>query len=239
MLEAELSASALASAVGVDVKSVARWVSEDRIPYPVTRAKVARLLNHRESFFWPSLAYRDDMSDELVAELDRIWPTRSAISDDAWHRLFSSAKAQLDILVCAGAFLLDTLDLADILSWKAGSGTVVRVLVGDPESAAVRMRASELSLPWLPERCRSTGNYLRQVVGQPNVEVRLHGTTLYASQFRFDQTVVVNTHAFEAWASRSPALQLTGTGNAGLFDFYAAAFQRVWATASRLSNAAD
>src|SRR3954447_9544662 len=106
MLDAGLSASALASAVGVDVKSVTRWVSEDRVPYPVTRAKVARLVNQRESFLWPSLVFRDDVSDEVVAELDRIWPTRSAISDAAWHQLFSSAKAQLDILVCAGGFLL-------------------------------------------------------------------------------------------------------------------------------------
>ncbi len=79
-----------------------------------------------------------------AAELDRIWPTRSAISSETWHALFSRATRQIDILVYAGAFLIETLDLADVLQYKAAAGTEVRVLVGDPESAAVRSRAAEL-----------------------------------------------------------------------------------------------
>ena len=55
MLNAEVSAAALAEAVGVDTKSVARWITEDRVPYPMTRVRVSRALDQQETFLWPSL----------------------------------------------------------------------------------------------------------------------------------------------------------------------------------------
>jgi hypothetical protein len=229
MLDAEVSATALATAAGVDVKSVARWISEDRIPYPVTRVKVARALDQQETFLWPALLEAPNVCEVALADVDRIWPTRSAVSSETWHALFSRTTRQLDILVYAGAFLVETLDLADVVRYKASAGTEVRVLVGDPESAAVRSRATELSLPWLPERCRSTARCLEPACHQAGVTVRLHGTTHYASHFRFDDVVLVNTHAFGIWSCQSPVLQLQRSSTGGLFDFYASAFESVWA----------
>ena len=71
-----MSATALAAAAGVDVKSVARWISEDRIPYPVTRVKVARVLDQQETFLWPTLLEAPNVCEVALAEVDRIWPTR-------------------------------------------------------------------------------------------------------------------------------------------------------------------
>ena len=48
------------------------------------------------------------------------------------------ATKQLDILVYAGAFLIETLDLADVLAWKTAKGTRIRVLVGDPRQPGGR-----------------------------------------------------------------------------------------------------
>ena len=128
----------------------------------------------------------------------------------------------------AGAFLIETLDLPDILQYKAASGTEVRVLVGDPESAAVRSRAVELGLPWLPERCRSTARCLAPAVDAGGVTVRQHATTYYASHFRFDDVVLVNTHAYGVWSCQSPVLQLRQTNSNGLFETYAGAFEQAW-----------
>jgi len=232
MLNAEMSAAALAEAVGVDAKSVARWITEDRFPYPMTRGRVSRVLDQQETFLWPSLLQASNASDVAAAELDRIWPTRSAISSETWHALFSRATRKIDILVYAGAFLIETLDLADVLQYKAASGTEVRVLVGDPESAAVHSRAAELSLPWLPERCRSTARCLEPASNEAGVTVRLHGTTYYASHFRFDDIVLVNTHAFGVWSCQSPVLQLQRSSTSGLFDLHVGAFENVWSEAS-------
>ena len=230
MLNAEMTAPALAALVEVDVKSVTRWIAEDRIPYPVTRIKVARALHQEETFLWPAVLEAPDACAVAAAEVERIWPTRSAISTETWHTFFSKATSQLDILVYAGAFLIETLDLADVLQWKASAGTRVRVLVGDPGSAGVQARAAELSLDWLPERCRSTMEYLRAISRVPGVHVRPHGTTHYASLFRFDETLLANVHVFGVWACHSPVYQLRRSSSGSLFDFYSASFERAWRT---------
>jgi hypothetical protein len=235
MLNAGVSAAALAAAVQVDPKTVARWITEDRIPYPMTRVRITRVLEQHETFLWPALLQRAEDSGFALAELDHIWPTRSAVSSETWHALFSRATRQLDILVYAGGFLIETLDLRDVLGWKASNGTAIRVLVGDPECTAVRMRAAEISLPWLPDRCRTTMKYLADLRCQAEISVRTHRTTLYASQFRFDDTLLVNAHAFGAWASSSPVFQLQRCASGQLFDFYASAFECAWSTTNARS----
>jgi len=232
MLNAEVSANELAAHAEVDVKSVVRWISEDRIPYPVTRVKVSKALDQPETYLWPALLEAPDSAQAAAAEVETIWPTRSAISAETWHALFSRASTRLDILVYAGGFLIETLDLADVIRWKAASGVAMRILVGDPGSDAVRVRGEEEQLPWLAERCRTTSRYLAEVSSDPGVEVRTHGTTLYASMFRFDDLLLVNTHAYGAWACQSPVHQLRAICGGRLFEHYAAVFERVWVVGS-------
>lgn len=230
MLDAEVTPAHLAELAEVDVKTVQRWLSEDRMPYPITRHRVALALNHAETYLWPRLLTDGLETDNSANVVSGSWPTRTAISSETWHRLFDQAKRQLDILIYAGAFLVETIDLADVLRFKATQRTEIRLLVGDPSSAAVKARADELGLAWLPERCRTTAIYLAQLAGT-SVFVRPHETTLYASLFRFDNTLLVNPHAHGVWASKSPVLRVEDVGNP-LFQFYTDAFDRIWASAN-------
>lgn len=232
MLNAELSVNQLAAAAEVDPKSVSRWIGEDRVPYPLTRVRVARVLDQHETFLWPALLDMPSAAGSATVELDRIWPTRSSISSETWHALFSRASKQIDILVYAGAFLIESLDLVDVLQYKASTGTEIRVLVGDPSSPAVQARAAELSLPWLPERCRTTARVLGPTT-QAGVGVRTHGSTYYASHFRFDDVLLVNAHAFGVWSCQSPVLQFqrAGTGG-GLFEYQVCVFESAWRRAA-------
>lgn len=229
LLNAGMTPAALAAAVEVDTKSVMRWISEDRLPYPVTRVKVAHALRQEETFLWPALLMDGDACAVAAAEVDRVWSSRSSISSETWHALFSRATKRLDVLVYAGAFLIETLDLADVLTWKASRGARVRVLVGDPDSDAVRKRAEELSTAWLPERCRSTMHYLHNVSG---ICLRSHGATHYVSLFRFDDVLLANIHAYGAWACHAPVIQLRRASSGRLFDFYDRSFERVWTSAA-------
>ena len=223
-----MTAAALADVVQVDPKSVSRWLAEDRIPHPTTRQKVAAALQQQETFLWPTLLPDSEGCADGVVDIERVWPTRSSISSETWHGLFSKATETLDILVYAGAFLIEALDLADVLVWKAARGTRIRVLVADPHSAAVALRAAELSLDWLPQRCQSTLDYLRRVDG---ISLRPHGASHYASLFRFDDLLLANTHAYGIWACHSPVLQVHRSSSAKLFDFYTTSFDRTWHSA--------
>lgn len=226
LLNAGMTAAALAEVVRVDPKSVSRWLTEGRVPHPATRQHVAAVLQQQETYLWPTLLI-DTAGDggAGVGGIDRVWPMRCTISSETWHDLFNRATRQIDVLVYAGAFLIEALDLADVLVWKAAKGTRIRVLVADPASPAVRLRAAELSADWLPQRCQSTLDYLRRVEG---ISLRPHGVSHYASLFRFDDLLLANTHADGIWACHSPVLQLHRSSSGPLFDFYTRAFDGTW-----------
>ena len=225
LLSAGMTAAALADAVQVDPKSVSRWLTENRIPHQTTRHKVAAALQQQETFLWPELLADFDGCPVGLVDIERVWPTRSSIPSDTWHALFSKATETLDILVYAGAFLIEALDLADVLAWKAARGTRIRILVADPHSAAMGLRAAELSLDWLPQRSQSTLDYLRRVQG---ISLRSHGASYYASLFRFDDQLLANTHGYGIWACHSPVLQVHRSSSGKLFDFYTTSFDRTW-----------
>lgn len=238
IVNAELTPAALAGAVGVDVKTVGRWLNEDRIPYPVTRMKIARLLHQQETFLWPSLLERPEACALSMAELDGVWPTRTAISSDTWHAWFDRSTRSLDILVYAGIFLIEMLDFSDVLAWKAAQGTTIRLLIGNPDSMAVQVREGELPLSCLADRCRAMRRYLGRVASQSGIEVRTHSSTLYASHFRFDDILLINAPAFGAWNSESPVYQLREAPGGSLFTFYRRAFERTWGRAEPEDDAA-
>lgn len=225
MLSAGLTTVGLAAAVEVDAKSVTRWLTENRVPHPVTRIRVARVLDQQEIYLWPALLQPSGAARCGEIDGEQVWSARSVISSETWHALFTKATAELDIQVYAGVFLIETLDLADVLTWKASRGTRIRVLVGDPDSAAVRRRAAELSADRLPERCRSMLDYVRRVDG---IQVRTHGTSHYVSIFRFDDTLLANPHSFAALACHSPVHQLQRWPSGELFDYWVGAFERTW-----------
>ena len=227
---AEMTPAALASAVDVDPKSVERWLTQSRQPHPTTRAKVVRVLGFEETYFWPKLLGRDAGAGVAQAELVQLWPQRNDIPDDIWRHLIHKTHSRMEILVYAGGFLVESMNLTSILRQKSADGAEVRLLFGDPTSPAVRDRAEEEGLPTLPQRCRSTLEYLAEAVHLPGVEIRTHRTPLYASQFRFDDAMLVNTHTYGSWAARSPVQHLQRMPGGQLFDYYTKTFERVWDT---------
>lgn len=99
--------------------------------------------------------------------------------------------------------------------------------LGDPSSEAVRQRGREEGLPSIVDRCRSSLDYLGTTATLPGVQIRTHGTTFYASQYRFDDTMLINSHTF---AAQSPVTHLQRVPGGQLISYCAAAFERVWAT---------
>jgi transcriptional regulator with XRE-family HTH domain len=230
LIASETSQAQLAEAVDVDPKSVERWITQDRLPHPTTRAKVAKLLRFDETYFWPTLLDSENSRAASQAELVQLWPSRNAVPEEIWRSLFAQADEQIDILVYSGGFLIEAYGLVEIIERKSAEGVSFRILLGDPRCEQVRIRGEDEGLSTMPERCRSTAEYLATVAALPDVDIRLHQTVLYASQYRFDDSALINNHTYGEWAAQSPVLHLINVPGGHLFEYYNNAFERVWDT---------
>jgi hypothetical protein len=230
---AELTVADLAAHVGVDVKTVERWIAKGRVPYRSHRTTTAALLRTTEAFLWPEVLDDPHAASTSRAELVTLYPNRGAVPAELWMRLIDEAKEHIDVLVFAGLFLPDGHpELVKVLIAKAEQGTTIRLALGDPDSEAVRLRGQEEHIgEGMAARVRLSLAYLDEAIRAPGVELRLHTTTLYNSIYRLDGDMLVNTHAYGFPAAQSPVLHLRRLAGGSLFDHYQASFERVWAQA--------
>jgi transcriptional regulator with XRE-family HTH domain len=102
LLRARLREHDIAARLGVDPKTVRRWLN-GRAPYPHNRAAIAELIGTEEAELWP------DAGGLLAArsrpeELGTVYPHRWAVSREIWVRLFGSAGQEIAILVYSALF---------------------------------------------------------------------------------------------------------------------------------------
>jgi hypothetical protein len=138
---ARLTIPDVAAQVGVDPKTVERWIALGRVPHRSHRWATASLLGTDEAYLWPEVM--DDTRTQLAsaAELVTFYPNRGAVPGGLWHSLIDGATDHIDILVFSGLFLPDGYpEVARVLAAKADQGTKVRLGFGAPDSEAVRLR---------------------------------------------------------------------------------------------------
>ncbi|NUS43735.1 MAG: XRE family transcriptional regulator [Mycobacteriaceae bacterium] len=228
---ANLTNHGLADKLHVSVKTVERWITQNRCPHPPTRLKVAGILEQDETYLWPELLADSRTSNASRSELVQLWPTRPEVPHEVWRSLMRQATSHVEILVYAGGFLVESLDFVNVVRAKAEAGAEIRILLGDHKSEAVRQRAREEGLPSLPQRCLSTLEYLWETAELPGVAIRTHSTPLYNSIYRFDNSMLVNTHSYGAYAAKSPVHHLQRVPGGHLFGYYLESFDAVWSIA--------
>ncbi len=233
-----VTADAVAQAIGVDTKTVARWITQDRVPHARHRRAAAALVGAEETYLWPALIMEKVALSATSAEFIALYPHRGAVPSQLWPALAGAAQHAIDVLAFACLFLWDGHpDLPALLATKAQAGAQVRIALGDPECHALRVRGEEEGIgDALSARVRMSLAYLRQAMETPGVEVRLHGTTLYNSLYRFDDQLLVNSHAYGAAAAQSPVLHIRHLPGGRLFGHYQASFERVWDEARPASH---
>ncbi|MCX5273862.1 XRE family transcriptional regulator [Streptomyces virginiae] len=232
-LRASISANAatiqtVALQVGVDPKTVERWITTDRTPHRTHRWKTATLLGVDEVYLWPSIARQAETAS--ASELVTYYPHRGVVPVDLWSSLIDNAVSHVEVLVYAGLFLFDGHpELAERLSRKARSGAQVRILLGNPASDVLRQWGEEEGIGAdLAARARMTRRYLEPAMATPGVEVRLHETILYNSLYRFDEDVLVNPHVLGAPAGQNPVLHFRYIPGGRSFRHYMKSFDYAW-----------
>ncbi|MEV0456454.1 XRE family transcriptional regulator [Catellatospora methionotrophica] len=217
----------LAAELGVDPKTVERWVTRDTVPHRTTAFNAARLLGSPMAYVWPALASRAAAPENEVIGL---YPHRHLVPRSLWFDLLKNAQREIVVMAYASLFLPeDNPESVRLLAEKAESGVRVRLALGDPDSPEVAQRGAEEGLgEALAGRVRMAVAYYRPLLDVVAVDFRLHRTTLYNSVFVYDDEMLVNQHAYGVYGYLAPVLHLRRHGEDGLFGMYAGSFERVW-----------
>ena len=237
---ADLSYTTFSEHLGVDRKTVERWITTDRLPHRSHRMDAAKVLEKTEGYLWPSTDIDPRTTSASRAELVDFYPNRGSVPTDLWTTLVGEATEAIDLLAYAASFFHDSVPgFADLLQERARSGTSIRLLFGDPAAEAVSLRGEEEDIGALMSaRCELTWRYLNPVAAKQGIHARQHRTTLYASIFRFDDALLVNPHAYGAPAGQSPVLHLARIPGGRLYNHYMESFDRVWATGAPVDSSA-
>jgi transcriptional regulator with XRE-family HTH domain len=224
-----LTSRAIAEQLEVDPKTVERWL-KGRTPHRGHRQALAGLVDKPESYLWPN-ADPDREFRRSQAELVTLYPHRSDVPRELWQELSASATAQIDLLVYAALFLPEQFPgFVQMLREKAAAGCAVRVALGDPESDAVKERGAEERFgEGIQSRARLALQHYAPLVGTPGADVRLHGTTLYTSIYRYDEDMLVSSHLWGTSAYLAPVMHLRRIEGGTLFTTYTATLDAVWA----------
>lgn len=90
MLRAGVDTTSLAEAVGVDAKTVDRWV-RGRIPHHRSRVLVAQRLDEDEAILWPTARPDQHPGTAATAEVVGAWAHRADIPNQTWLTLLNGA----------------------------------------------------------------------------------------------------------------------------------------------------
>ncbi len=228
MREAGLTYGTLATRLSVDPKTVERWVTRDVTPHRLTASNAAKLLDQAVSWLWPDVD--DSRPGASNAEVVAFYPHRAQTPRALWLDLLRGANSEIVLMAYASLFLPEeNPESTRILRQKAEAGVKVRIALGDPETPEVERRGAEEGLyEGLVGRVRMAIAYYAPLLGVPNIEFRLHRTTLYNSIFMYDNEMLVNQHALGVYGYMAPILHLRRVEGGDLFDMYAQSFERVW-----------
>ena len=230
LLRAGLREDDVAAQLGVDPKTVRRWLT-GRVPYPSSRVALADLVGADEADLWPE-AGGPLTSRTRPEELAAVYPHRWAIPREVWKRFFESAEHEISVLAYSALFLAEDAGILAIIADKARSGVRVRLALGEPDSACVAQRGQEEGIgDAMPAKVRNALTLYRAALKVENVEIRLHNTVLYNSLYRADDQLFVNQHAYGLPAAHAPVYYLRKFEKGDMLPGYLSTFERVWNTA--------
>ena len=82
-----------AEAVGVDPKTVERWITKERTPHRRIAVAAANQLDEDPVYLWPELSRRI-VTDETYGEVVTVYTERSAVPNSLWLSLLQAAGGE-------------------------------------------------------------------------------------------------------------------------------------------------
>jgi hypothetical protein len=218
----------LARHVGVDPKTVGRWLG-GRVPHPRHRWKICDLLGQSEEHLWPGVGLGASGAQH-TSEIVAAYAHRADAPSQLWSGMLERVRTNLDLLGYAMLFFPEQHpELARLIEAKCSEGLRVRIALADPDGDEVAARDQLEGLGGtLPGRIRSAVTHLEPLLSNPGVEVRYHGVPLYNALYRFDDQMLVTPYLYRLHGYQHPLLHLKRLGPAGIFESYAQQFEAIW-----------
>jgi transcriptional regulator with XRE-family HTH domain len=233
LFRARLTEEDVAAHLGVDPKTVRRWL-EGRTPYARHRLAMSHLLGTDEADLWPEI-HAARAARSWPDEIKAVYPHRWAVPREVWHQFFGSARNKIGVLAYSGLFVAEDVGLIDTFASKARAGVTIRICLGDPDSQHVAERGAEEGIgDAMVAKIRNAIALYSPLLHMGNVEVRLHRTTLYNSLYRADNEMVVNQHVYGIAAAETTVIHLHEVEGGAMFASYIDSFKQVWTAATPL-----
>jgi hypothetical protein len=235
MLRARLREDDVAAHLGVDPKTVRRWLS-GRVPYPSSRAALADLVGADEADLWPE-AGGPLSGRSRPEELAAVYPHRWSIPREVWTRFFESAEHEIGVLAYSALFLAEDAGLLGIIEDKARNGVRVRLALGNPDSPSVALRDQEEGIgDAMAAKVRNALTHYQPLMRSNNIEIRLHEAVLYNSIYRADNQLFVNQHAYGMPAAHAPVFCFHESDDGDMMTTYLGSFENVWGDAKPVAD---
>ncbi|HLI75344.1 MAG TPA: hypothetical protein VKV02_00240 [Acidobacteriaceae bacterium] len=232
MASANVEPEVLARKVGVDPKTVQRWLG-GRLPHPRHRWKICDILGQSEQVIWPQVLLGASgvlQTSEIIAA----YAHRADAPSQLWTGMLEAAHRNIDLLGYSMSFFPEQHSrLGRILEEKCAGGLRMRIALADPESAEVAARDNLEKLNGtLPTRIRSTVVNFEALLSNIGVDMRFHDVPLYNAVYRFDDQMLVTPYLYRLRGYQHPLLHIRRLGSAGIFEAYAQQFEAIWAESS-------
>ncbi|MBW1599109.1 hypothetical protein [Streptomyces sp. JJ38] len=214
MVTANVTIEGLARRLGMDVKSVERWITHGRTPHARNAHAAAKLLAADPYTLWPGLGDKHRSQPTPRDELVTCYPSRSVVPAELWRGLVLDAVGMIDIAVANLLFLADAVwDLESLLADKAATGLRVRVVAPSADSGT-----------------RATlADIFPGLASVPGVRVVEH-PGLRGDLFRSDDDLLVTTPVDGLTPALAPVLHLRRLGTAPLTSGYLTALDHLFTT---------
>src|SRR5712691_660015 len=230
LLRAGLTDEAVAAHLGVDPKTVRRWL-DGRHPYPRLRSQLARLLATEEIELWPDMAIRPGVlsrSSEDVA----IYPHLSAVPDGLWHEMLTLATRRIGILASISAIAEKNADLVTLLRSRAAAQVRTRIALSAPGRRPGPEAGDQSEDTEFASATHEATRLFRPLLETPAAEIRLHRAAAYNSMLIADNDILVSHRIYGADVAAGPVLRLRDTGDDDLTSTYRDSFESIWQSAT-------
>jgi transcriptional regulator with XRE-family HTH domain len=231
----------LAELVGVDAKTVERWIAGGRLPYTRHRVRVAKALGADPYDLWPQadpaprLAGQSQQTEpDTETEVVAAYPTGEAAGVPDWQILLTGARERVDLLDTTLLDVVSVPGVIDLLAAKAAAGCEIRILIAN----ALGEWNLRIDAAWTPDGDRPSEvliedidrarELLAPLLGQRGIEIREYVEADPGSILRFDEEILYSPNLWMTERTRAPLLHVTRRQPGGLFDRLIGQFEAIW-----------